>query len=202
MNSHTFERCVSQKDDFSKISAGEGIGELAVTPRRGMMGDVKSFEERDRECADLIRGLTSSFDRLGQAYAERHDIHQTDFRALLLVESRRDDEDAMTAGELATALGLSSGAVTYLVERLTSAGLVRRTVDPSDRRKVRLVATQRGKDLVDGHSLPVCEAIALALGDMDDAMLGRMHALLTQVTAGLDEQTARLLADPLVRTAV
>ena len=42
----------------------------------------------------------------------------------------------MTAGEIAKRLGLTSGAVTNVIDRLVRAGLVRRVADPKDRRKV------------------------------------------------------------------
>jgi MarR family transcriptional regulator, organic hydroperoxide resistance regulator len=45
-------------------------------------------------------------------------------------------EGPMTAGEIAKRLGLTSGAVTNVIDRLVRAGLVRRVADPKDRRKV------------------------------------------------------------------
>ena len=41
-----------------------------------------------------------------------------------------------TAGELARATGLSSGAITGLIDRLERAGYVARESDPTDRRRV------------------------------------------------------------------
>src|ERR1700722_2289112 len=45
-------------------------------------------------------------------------------------------EGPMTAGEIAKRLGLTSGAVTNVIDRLVRAGFVRRVADPQDRRKV------------------------------------------------------------------
>jgi len=42
----------------------------------------------------------------------------------------------MTAGDLAVRTGLTTGAITGIVDRLEQAGFVRRTRDPSDRRRV------------------------------------------------------------------
>src|SRR4051812_37338742 len=42
----------------------------------------------------------------------------------------------MTAGMLAEQLGLTTGAVTGVINRLESAGFVRRVADPKDRRRV------------------------------------------------------------------
>ncbi|HEX6066048.1 MAG TPA: MarR family transcriptional regulator, partial [Longimicrobiales bacterium] len=45
-------------------------------------------------------------------------------------------EGRMTAGRLAQLMGLTTGAITGLVDRLVHAGYVTRSADPDDRRKV------------------------------------------------------------------
>jgi DNA-binding MarR family transcriptional regulator len=52
----------------------------------------------------------------------------------------------MTAGAIVEHTGLSSGAVTGLIERLRAAGYVDRAVDPHDRRKI-LVSLRPGTRL-------------------------------------------------------
>src|SRR5262249_45317790 len=52
-----------------------------------------------------------------------------------------DRHGRITAGELARALRLSSGAVTTLVDRLEHAGYARRLSDPDDRRRVLIEVT-------------------------------------------------------------
>jgi len=47
-----------------------------------------------------------------------------------------DQRGAMTAGSLATALGLSPSAVTTVIDRLEDLRYVRRTPNPADRRQV------------------------------------------------------------------
>jgi len=49
----------------------------------------------------------------------------------------------VTAGELATATGLTTGAITGLIDRLEKAGLARRERDEQDRRKVFVRALPR-----------------------------------------------------------
>jgi DNA-binding MarR family transcriptional regulator len=66
-------------------------------------------------------------------------IGQTDLRCLDLIQSR----GGLTAGELAVAAGLTTGAVTGIVDRLEKAGLARRVRDDADRRKVNLEVTDR-----------------------------------------------------------
>lgn len=52
----------------------------------------------------------------------------------------------LSAGQLAEAMGLSSGAMTNRLDRLEEAGLVRRLPDPDDRRGVLVEPTEAGHD--------------------------------------------------------
>ncbi len=52
----------------------------------------------------------------------------------------------LTLGELANKLACVRSNVTQLVDRLESDGLVRREADPADRRSVRAVITDAGRD--------------------------------------------------------
>jgi DNA-binding MarR family transcriptional regulator len=78
----------------------------------------------------------SAFDALA---AERLGISPTDLRCLDIIQGRA----GLTAGELASASGLTTGAVTAVIDRLERAGLARRVPDDSDRRKVIVEVTDR-----------------------------------------------------------
>ncbi len=65
------------------------------------------------------------------AIAERFGLHTTDLECLDLIYMRGQ----ATAGELAKATGLTSGAMTTLIDRLEKAGYVLREADPTDRRR-------------------------------------------------------------------
>src|SRR5689334_1433493 len=66
-----------------------------------------------------------------EALAQRLRLNVTDLRALEMVL----DEPGLTPGRLAERTGLTSGAVTGVVDRLEKAGYVKRTSDPIDRRR-------------------------------------------------------------------
>src|SRR5580698_8921244 len=73
-------------------------------------------------------------------------------------------EGPMTAGEIAKRLGLTSGAVTTVIDRLVRAGFVRRVADPLDRRKVIVEA-----DLANLEKLgPVYDSVAEAFQKLHD----------------------------------
>jgi len=66
-----------------------------------------------------------------QAIAGRFGLHTTDLECLDLIFLRGQ----ASAGELARATGLTSGAMTALIDRLEKAGYVFRVADPHDRRR-------------------------------------------------------------------
>ena len=67
-----------------------------------------------------------------QAAAAKYGLGITDMKAL----SALIQEGPMTAGQLAHRLGLTTGAVTSVVDRLERRHFIRREPDPNDRRKV------------------------------------------------------------------
>jgi DNA-binding MarR family transcriptional regulator len=91
----------------------------------------------DRETA--VEGVVRALRRVnfqgsifGQSVAIRLGISESDVDALELLI----DTGAATAGKLAEVMGLTTGAVTRVIDRLEQAGYVRRTTDPGDRRRV------------------------------------------------------------------
>lgn len=69
--------------------------------------------------------------------AERLGVNPTDLHCLNAIENA----GGLSAGELARAVGITSGAVTGAVDRLESAGYAHRVPDSDDRRRVRIEVT-------------------------------------------------------------
>jgi DNA-binding MarR family transcriptional regulator len=80
--------------------------------------------------------LDSAFDNLA---AERLGLNRTDLHAVNIIEN----SGGLTAGELAREAGLTTGAVTGVIDRLERAGYARRVPDPGDRRRVKLEVTPK-----------------------------------------------------------
>ena len=59
-------------------------------------------------------------------------INRTDSRCMDIL----DQHGSMSAGDLAEASRLTTGAITAVIDRLERAGFARRVPDPSDRRRV------------------------------------------------------------------
>src|SRR4051812_49030315 len=105
------------------------------------MSEHGSSDERaqlERELGELIRALSSASTQIGHRFAERHQLRETDLRALMLIYQADVEGSPLAPTQLAQAMGLTSAGGTYLVERLVTSGHVHREAHPSDRRKVLL----------------------------------------------------------------
>ena len=104
--------------------------------------------ERRRELIDAINGEVRRSQNRSDAYddavADAVGINRTDHRCLDILEL----EGGATAGRLAELMGLSTGAVTTVLDRLERAGLARRVRDEHDRRKVNVVVTEKAGALL------------------------------------------------------
>jgi DNA-binding MarR family transcriptional regulator len=78
----------------------------------------------------------NAFDNLA---AERLGVNRTDLHSLNTIENA----GGLTAGELAKETGLTTGAVTGVIDRLERAGYARRVPDPEDRRRVKVEVTSK-----------------------------------------------------------
>ncbi|MFQ6148257.1 MarR family transcriptional regulator [Streptomyces sp. SID10815] len=95
----------------------------------------------------LLRAVTVEFDTLAAEFAARHGLHPTDVRALIqLLDAARAGTRA-TPGWLGARLRLNSAGTTALVDRLERLGLVRRSRDTADRRRVLLEVEEKAMDL-------------------------------------------------------
>lgn len=63
---------------------------------------------------------------------------------------QRIRSQAMVAGDLAKELGIRAASLTRMMERLESNGLVDRTLDREDRRRILVQITDQGRDTLGG----------------------------------------------------
>ena len=79
-----------------------------------------------------VRRMTAQSVLISQAVSERFGLNSSDLECLDLALL----SGGATAGEFAKVTGLTTGAITGVIDRLERAGYVRRERDPTDRRKV------------------------------------------------------------------
>src|SRR5688572_17181329 len=84
---------------------------------------------------ELGRELSARTILFHQALADKLGLNLTDHRCLDLAQ-RANSVAPLTAGQLAELTGLSTGAITGVLDRLEKAGFIRREKDPNDRRQL------------------------------------------------------------------
>jgi DNA-binding MarR family transcriptional regulator len=106
--------------------------------RRPTVKRQKLIEELDRQNrrTGSLGGMHS------RAIADRAGLNDTDFECIDVL----DWTGPITAGELGRRVGITSGAVTGVLDRLERGGWVRRTADSTDRRRVIVELCPLGQD--------------------------------------------------------
>jgi DNA-binding MarR family transcriptional regulator len=153
----------------------------------------KSSNHPMKQIADLLgRRLSTATILFHAAVAERMGVSVTDAkcRSLLLQHGR------MTAGDLARRAGLTTGAVTGVIDRLERARLVRRADDPSDRRRVvvEVVSNLKRDREISRLFEPMGTRVVRLATSHDERVQATLVEFLTKVSEILEEETARLQA--------
>jgi DNA-binding MarR family transcriptional regulator len=91
-----------------------------------------------QELENAMRKASSQGAMFAKTVADRAGISSADMDCIDFVNL----EGRMTAGKLAELTGLTTGAITGVVDRLEKAGFVRRERDETDRRKVFIVPVE------------------------------------------------------------
>jgi len=112
----------------------------------------------------------------------------TDLKCLDLVRG----ETRLTPGRLAELTGLTTAAVTSILDRLEHAGFVQRERDPSDRRKI-LVRPLAGRAEEVAHLFaPLDQAFSHLFEQYTTEELALLHAFALRVGQILQHETMRL----------
>jgi DNA-binding MarR family transcriptional regulator len=138
-----------------------------------------------------MRDVSGQSVLFSEAVADRLGINSTDLECLGLIIA----QETVTAGELARASGLTSGAITGVIDRLHRSGFVRREPDPADRRKVRV----RGLTTIARRVMPLFQSmqgsVVTLLSTYDDKELALILNFLVRAHEGAVEVTAALRAE-------
>lgn len=127
-----------------------------------------------------------------QMVAERLGVNSTDLECLDLIVMR----GPLTAGDLARATGLTTGAITGVIDRLARAGFAAREPDPTDRRKVLVRTLPTVEKSIAPLFQPMAEATAAALATYDDEQLAFALAFMTRINEAATSAMAVLRETP------
>jgi DNA-binding MarR family transcriptional regulator len=144
------------------------------------------------EVGNEVRRYQNAQDAFDDAAVARLGINRTDGRCLDIL----DQHGRMTAGELARESGLSSGAVTTLLDRLEHRGYVRRVRDSEDRRRVFVEPTDQARQRTWEIWGPMAAAAAGFLERHSDAELRSIRDFLRAGREFLTEHTERVRGLP------
>ena len=125
------------------------------------------------ELGDEVRANQRATDLIDELLADMLGINRTDARCMDIL----DQHGSMSAGDLAEASRLTTGAVTAVIDRLERAGLAQRVPDPADRRRVSVEPTEK--------------AFKLAT----ELMVEPMRALYTPMAEHYSDDDLRLILD-------
>ena len=141
------------------------------------MSDPSSTDERDA-VRDSLDELRHAENRLEQRRAQSARPSELDRLALRYVVDRAASQEAVTPGELADHLGVSSPNVTELLKRLVASGVVATAPHPTDGRSKIIVPLgdpdggeslpASVRELIGRRSAAEARAIAAFLEDLRD----------------------------------
>ena len=130
-----------------------------------------------------LRAFSSQMSWHSHAVAAATGLHPTDLEILDLLDQHGD----LAAGRLSELSGLTTGAITGVIDRLEAANHVERVRDPDDRRRVVVRKTAANND----QMREVYEPLALAL----DVLLERYTPSQLEAIADYADRAATVLAN-------
>lgn len=156
----------------------------------------RSKKEQISHASDLLdtaRRLGANFSSQAiyfhEAVAAKLSLNPTDSKCLGLI---RNAQSQVTAGWIAEATGLTTGAVTGVLDRLEKTGLIQRLRDQQDRRKVYVQLDPNSQARFEPLYQGLNDAVSELLLSYSEAELETIADFMTRSTAMLQEQSDRL----------
>ncbi len=151
--------------------------------------------ERTQAFAIALTRVAEADRRLRALSAEQVGLNLADFDAVRYLA----EQGPVPAGRIAEAMGITSGAVTGLVDRLERTGWVERARHEIDRRQVVVQLASARRELIDSGRALRDRLLAEALADLDDAVVGETAKLLDDAAEQLLAGAAELARDRAAR---
>lgn len=146
----------------------------------------KSFERK--ELFQTMRMLSTQSIMLHQAVADMLELSLTDYKCMDLIENF----GPMTAGKLADLTGLTTGAITGVVDRLERAGYARRIDNPNDRRSVIIELLWDKKNIYQKIFLPLEQKFEKQASSYSEKEISLFIDFVKKTVKTLHDETMRL----------
>ena len=171
-------------------------GESGADPEAGVDSEPEAEDEAAREAAarkrreDINDLLSETFDSVMRIEERSLDNRLTQGLTIneihTLVAVGMYEQNCMS--EVASRMGVTLATLTKVVNKLVSKGYIERARDESDRRKVLLSLTKRGREVVRVHDMFHRRMIDEALGDLSEEEEIVLASSLTKIKAFFDRQ--------------
>ena len=136
---------------------------------------------------EALRLLILAAEHYRQAVAVETGLDVRQTQAISYLHSR----GPMGQSELAEALGLNTGSVTSLVDRLEAHAIARRTPHPTDRRRFVVELSDAGNDIIRRSNA----FLVGAFGEVDPSRFGELADTLGLLAGGLRRQIETMTPD-------
>ena len=133
---------------------------------------------------------------LSETVARLAGLNPTDLECLDLLNLA----GPQTAGQLASQTGLTTGAMTAVIDRLEQSGFVKRRDDPDDRRRVLVELLPTGPTQIAPLYEPLAARMDRVLDGFSDRELRIVVRFLQDATAATTEHVLWLQGQPAVRS--
>jgi DNA-binding MarR family transcriptional regulator len=137
-----------------------------------------------------LRSFTAYAVLFSHAVAERLGLSATDSRCVDIL----NQHGPITAGRLAELTGLSTGAVTGIIDRLARVNFVRRESDPTDRRRVIIQLVPERENEAFTHLVSIQSRVDKLLDRYDQKELAAIADFLTRSGDATAEEISHLRA--------
>ncbi|NMO04912.1 MarR family transcriptional regulator [Gordonia sp. TBRC 11910] len=128
-----------------------------------------------------LRAYGEGYDRVGRAFAASAGLYSTDAIALIEILRAEEQGQPISPARLSERIGLTSGATSTLLNRLESAGHIRRSRENVDRRVVTLHSTPGIQATADAFFDPLEVALAAVMDKYQPEDVGRLVVLLEEL---------------------
>ncbi|GAA1480192.1 MarR family transcriptional regulator [Gordonia sinesedis] len=140
----------------------------------------------------MVRALAVELEQSGARFARANSLHPTDVRALIaLLDGERSGADATPTWLSQQLGGLNSATVTALLDRLSDRGLVERSADPTDRRRVLLTVTTQARNVGESYFGPMIAEAMSRMERFDTAQLAVVREFLSEMTRAVEADRSR-----------
>ena len=150
--------------------------------------------DRNRSLGDAVRGYQAAVDDYDRELARALAVNETDLRCLEILLQELPEA---SPSQLAERLGLTTGSVTTLLDRLEKAGYLSREAHPTDRRKTIVRATPAFRERAYLLIAPLLDEGQRLVADKYTAdQIDVIVDFMVRATAVQQRQTERLRSTP------